>query len=551
MISWIQRTFQHHFRLIFAVLLIGMVIPFIFTIGSTPGIGRADHTAVTRDFFGHNLLSEEERRVMLEDARMSAELQYGTADVSAEQIQYYMYQRVASLHLADQLRLPPPTTAETTEFIKHLRIFLGPDGQFDVNRYDAFRSSLKTGSGVTESDIARVIADDARINKVGHLLAGPGFATPADVNEIMNKGDTTWTVSTATADYATFAPGLTLTDTEIVKYFSDNSFRYTLPPRIGVDAIEFPAAAFAGGASPTDAEVREYYDENPGKFPKPAAAAKTPAAKPDPAADYAAVQPLVRLALVAELEQRSAVKAASDLAFALYDGKVTRASLDSFLASRKLKARSVAPFTREAGPAELGASKDIAEAAFGLSADKFYSEGLPIPSGAVVLIFRESLPSREPALAEVRDKVRADATDNQRRIRFAEFGRTLKAGVERRLKSGEPFDRAALDAAGDVKVQVKAYPPFTLREQPKDVDPAVFQALDGLGKGSVSDMEATADKGVLVYAADKKLPAADESNPRYAQVRAQIAAGFASAAETSVTREFVDTELKRTDPGAK
>ena len=275
MISWIQRTFQHHFRLIFAVLLIGMVIPFIFTIGSTPGIGRADHSAATRDFFGHNLLSEEERRVMLEDARMSAELQYGTSDVSAEQIQYYMYQRVASLHLADQMRLPPPTAAETTEFIKHLRIFTGSDGQFDVNRYDAFRNSLKSGSGITEADIARVISDDARINKVGHLIAGPGFATPADVNEIMNKGDTTWTVSTATTDYASFAPGIVLTDAAISKYFSDNSFRYTVPPRVGVDAVQFPAADFTAGASPTDAEVRDYYDENPEKFPKPAAAAST------------------------------------------------------------------------------------------------------------------------------------------------------------------------------------------------------------------------------------------------------------------------------------
>jgi peptidyl-prolyl cis-trans isomerase D len=64
MISWIQRSFQHHFRLIFALLLIGMVVPFIFTIGSTPGIGRADHTSVTRDFFGHNLASLEDDSVI-------------------------------------------------------------------------------------------------------------------------------------------------------------------------------------------------------------------------------------------------------------------------------------------------------------------------------------------------------------------------------------------------------------------------------------------------------------------------------------------------------
>jgi peptidyl-prolyl cis-trans isomerase D len=549
MISWIQRTFQHHFKLIFAILLVGMVIPFIFTIGSTPGIGRADRTTSDRDFFGHNLLSDSEKRVMMDDARMSAELQYGAANVSAEQIQYYMYQREATLHLADQVHLPAPTDAEITDFIKRLRIFLGPDGQFDVTRYNAFRSSIKSGSGITEADIARVIKDDARINKVGRLLAGPGYVMPADVNEIMNKGDTTWTISTATTEYAAFDTGLTLSDAEIAKYFTDNSFRYTLAPRVSVGYIEFPAADYAAGVAPTEAEVREYYDENPGKFPAPAAA-KAPA-KPDPAADYAQVQPQVRAALVAELAKRGAVKAASDVAYALYDGKVTRSSLDSFLAARKLTVKSVAPFTSEAGAPEFGGSKEISSAAFGLTADKFYSEAVPSPAGAVVLIWKETLPSREPSLAEVRDKVRADATDNKRRVLFAEFGRTLKAGIERRLKSGEAFDKAVSESAGSVKVDVKSYPPFTLRDQPKDVEPSVFQALDGLSKGGVSDMEATADKGVVVYAADKKLPVADESNPRYAQVRSQIASSFATADETSITREYVDTELKRTDPTAK
>src|SRR5665213_622578 len=164
MISWIQRTFQHHFRLIFAILLVGMVIPFIFTIGSTPGIGRADRSSATRDFFGHNLLSQEERRSMEADARLSAELQYGTSNVSQEQIQFYMYQREATLHLAQQLHLPQPTTAEVTEFIKRLRVFMGTDGQFNVSRYDSFRNSLKSGPGTNEGDIYRVISDDARIN---------------------------------------------------------------------------------------------------------------------------------------------------------------------------------------------------------------------------------------------------------------------------------------------------------------------------------------------------------------------------------------------------
>ncbi len=550
MISWIQRSFQHHFRIIFAVVLFVMVISFIFTIGSTPGVGRAERTSATKDFFGHNLYSQEQSRTLTEDARLSAELQYGATNVSAEQLQSYMYQRITALHMADQLHLPAPTTSEVTEFIKRLRVFAGSDGQFDVSRYDAFRSSLKSGAGITEADIARVIAEDARIDKVDRLLAGPGYVIPDDVRELLTRGDTTWTVATATADYASFAPDIKLTDAEIAKYLTDNLFRYTIAPKVVVECVQFPVGNYMAGIVPTEAEIRDFYDANPGRFPKPAADKAAPA-KADPAADYAAVQPQVRAALVNELARRAAVKAASDLAYALYDGKVTRDTVDSFLASRNLKAQSLAPFTSDAGPAEFGGEKAISAAAFELTADRFYSEGLPSPSGALVLVWKGSLPSREPALSEIRAKVVADATDNQKRIRFAEFGRALKAGIERRLKGGETFEKAAAESAGSVKVDVKSYPPFNLRAQPKEIDPTVFQSVEGLEKGGVSDMEATADKGIIVYVVDKKAPAVDESNPRYAQIKAQLAASFARADETSIMREVVDNELKRSDPAAK
>jgi peptidyl-prolyl cis-trans isomerase D len=549
MISWIQRTFQHHFRLIFAVLLIGMVIPFVFTIGSTPGIGRAERSAAGRDFFGHNLLSPSQTQELMGDTRLSAELQY-TSNVSADQLQFYMFQRVAAQHLADELHLPAPSSEDIAEFIKTLHIFAGPDGQFDVTHYNAFRNSLKANSSVTEGDILRVLSDDVRMIKLQRLMAGPGYVLPGDIKDLLQRADTAWTISTVTTDYAGYSPDTKPTDAEIAKFFTDNSFRYTVPPRVVVDCVRFPAEDFTAGIVPTEAELRAYYDANPSKFPKPAAA-KAPAVKADPDADFAKVRPMVQVMLSIELAKSKAVKAASDLAYALYEGKVTRASLDSFLAGRKLKAEGLAPFTAEAGPSEFSGSHEIATAAFELNADRFYSEGIPSPTGAVVLIWKQLLPSHLPALSEIRDRVVADATDNQKRIRFVEFGRSLKAGIERCLKAGEPFDKAAQEAAGSVKVTVKSYPPFKLRDQPKDIDEAVFGLLDRLDKGSVSDMEATADKGVLVYAADKKPPVENETNPLYAQVKAQLADSFARTDTTSALHEVLDAELKRTDRTVK
>jgi peptidyl-prolyl cis-trans isomerase D len=551
MISWIQRSFQHHFRLIFALLLIGMVVPFIFTIGSTPGIGRADRTAVTRDFYGHNLASLEDAGRIIEDGRLSAQLQMATG-ATADQIQFYGFQRVAALHMADQLHVPPASPTELQDYIRHLRIFAGQDGQFDVSRYDQFRANLKSGGAISEGDIARVIADDVRIQKIEALLSGPGYVLPGDVNALMVKGDTTWTISTATVDYATFGRDISPSDAEISKFFSDNSFRYTIGPRVEVDYVEFPAAPFLSQvAAPTDGEIADFYNSNPGRFPPPAAA-KAPGAKPNPLADFEAVKGQVRAALVAEKAKRAAIKAGSDLAFELFDGKIARGqALDSFLAGQKLKTASLAPFTLEAGPAEFGGSHEISEAAFRLSADRYFSEAIPSPNGAVVLILKDTLPSREPSLAEVRDKVRADAIDNEKRKSFVEFGRTLKAGIERRLKEGESFEKAAAEAAGDVKVAVKSYPAFRLRDQPRDIDPVVTGVLDSLGKGGVSDMEATADKGILVYAADKKTPPLGETAAGYAQMRAALARASSGSESVAILGDLVDRELKRTDTTAK
>jgi peptidyl-prolyl cis-trans isomerase D len=551
MISWLQRTFQQHFRVIFAFLLVAMVIPFIFTIGSTPGIGRADHTAANREFFGHNLNSQAEYKEIAATAQFSATLQYG-GGIPAEQLEAYMVQRETALHLADQLHLPAATPEDVTDFIQHLRVFMGPDGQFDNARYEAFRASLKPGTGLTQDFIYRVLAEDVRIARVSRLLAGPGFVLPSDIEAELKQADTTWTIETGSVDYATFDPGLTVTEAEVGKFFADNTFRYTIAPKVEADAVVFPSAEYAATIKVDAAEVRKYYDAHPSAFPKPTPAKGAAPAKLDPVADYAAVEPQVRQALVIELGHRAAVKAASDLAYSIYDGKVTAAGLDGFLASRGAKLLHLAPFTEEAGPAELPNSLEVAKAAFELSASHFYSEGISTKGGAVVLFWRNSLPSRTPTLAEVHDKARADALDAKKRALFNDFGRRLQVATALGLKAGKTFEQAATAAASPEKLAFKTYPPFTLRSQPKDVDPAVLGLLDGLQKGAVSAMDSTAnDRGVIAYAVDKRLPDLSPANPRYLALRAQMAARFAQTTASAELREVADAEFARTQVTAK
>ena len=128
--------------------------------------------------------------------------------------------------------------------------------------------------------------------------------------------DTTWTLATATVDYASFQPPIKPTDAELAKFYQENEFRYEIPARIAAACLDFSAADYTG-------QVKGAADEK------------------------------VRL----DKAKRMAAKAASDVAYALYESKVTPGpELDAFLAARKLAPKPLAPFAAEAGPAELGGS---------------------------------------------------------------------------------------------------------------------------------------------------------------------------------------------------
>jgi peptidyl-prolyl cis-trans isomerase D len=550
MISWIQKYFQHHFRSIFAVMLVLMIVSFVFTIGAGPGIGRADRRTIDRRVFGYNLASQDDQSRLFGDAGLSAQLQAGYP-LEGNELQNYAFQRAASLSLADQMHVPTATKQEVADFIKTLRVFSGQDGQFDAQRYTTFRESLKTNPRMSEATVSRILSDDIRAGKIQKLLAGPGYVLSTDVKNQLEQADATWTLGIATVDYASFNPSIPTTEPIIAKFFDENSFRYDIPPRISVNYVEFSALALLPTVSVTDAEVRAFYDSNPARFPKPPTDSKV-APKTDANADYAAVRPGVETALKIERAHRLAAKAASDFSLALFERKAAPGTpeFDALIATQKTPVKSLAPFTREEGPAEFGGSPEIAAEAFKLGKDRVSSDAVNSPSGAVVLFWKELQPARKPLLPEVHQKVVADYIDGEKRKRFVELGRTVRASIENRVKAGDTFEKAvaAAASAGSVKIQAKTLPPFSLRQPPQDVDYAVFSSLERLSKGSLSDMIMAKEHGVLVYAVDKKLPDMNETSPLFQTSRGQLASTSARIGANAFLGEYVTDELKKSEP---
>lgn len=551
MISWIQRTFQRHFRLVFLLILAAMAIPLIVIFTPSSGIGNGSQRYARQDFFGLNLGSQADQARLIGDAQLSVYLQAGGPALEGAQMQQYALTRYAALTLADRFHLPASTSAEIADHIKTLRAFAGQNGEFDPQRYARFRDSLKTSPNLTEADVARIVGDDVRVQKLQKLLAGPGYLLASDVRDQLTRVDSKWTLAVATADYKTFNPTITPTEAELTKYFADNAARYEIPPRVVASYIDFPSSAYLGAVQIADAEAKAYFDQYPARFSKPAGDAKNPAAtKPAEAADFALVRPQVDAALKLDQARKLALKAASDFSLALYEGHVAAGSstLAGLLSAHHLAAHPLAPFTHEAGPAELGRSSAIADAAFKLNDDRWFTDALAVPTGAIVLFYHETQPARQPQLAEIRAKVAADYVDHEKRQRFGQLAHSLQMSVAARLKAGDSFEKAVAASAGALKAETKQLPPFTLRDRPTDLDYSVLMSLERLSKGQLSDVSIAADKATLVYVIDKQVPDLAENSPAFQSTRDQIAQANAGFDASAYLDEVVERELARTAP---
>jgi peptidyl-prolyl cis-trans isomerase D len=548
MISWIQSTFQQHFKWLFLLLLATVIVSFVFITNTSGGLHQAAQKIPDRPFFDLNLSLAADQQRLMGDTQLSIILQRGSVEgISPDQIEDYAKQRYAAIHLADTLGLPNPTDEEVAAHVRSLGAFAGTDGNFDPKRYADFRDRIKTDPRMTEADVARVMIGDLRFNSYRKLLGGPGYILPADIAEELARGTTKWTLNLATVDASAFTPNIEISDSVLAPWFESNARRFEVPARVSVSAIEFPASQFAAGITLSDSDLRAAYDANPARFP-----AEDKALTGDAA--FAAVRTKVETTLRAERASRAALAAASDVAVKLIEQSVKLADLPAFLDQNKLTlidAGLVGPGT---APASLGgpaASAKLAPATQRLTAGAPYSDPVPTPSGAALLVWRDTVAAHTPALAEVRTQVVAAYREAEQRRLFNAAGRQLRTATQAALAAGKPFADAAKSAApaAGLKVEVKAIPAFSLTNPPKDLDYTVYGAIEKLSQGGLSEFVTTrGSSGILVHVQEKATPPADTASAEYKNLQSRLGDFLSSRLAASLLETTASAELAKSAP---
>ncbi len=547
MISWIQVTFEKHTKVFLAFLLIVITVPFVFTIGAAPGIGRGERTIHNREFFGHNLINPGTQQRLLTDARIAAMLRPEIMWTSGvRSIERFAFLRTAALALADRYRIPQPTAAERSKFLESLRIFQDEQGRFDSVRYNQFRDEIRQSQAqVSEADVARVLSEEIRIRRIDELLAGPGYVAPAEVTNELALAGTEWSLDVVAFDLASYDPAVKPTEEVLTKYFEDNIAAFEIPERASVDYVTFAADAFAAADPLNDDEVVAFFEANKQRFATPAAEGK-PAAEPT----LATVRPQVEAAMRANLAAHRAAAAASDFAYELYEKKLPKDSpvIDELVAKYHGRRATAPLLTRTAPPAGLPWTRQIVEAAFQLDDSRYFSDALALGSDQIVLLWRETFPKAKPELAEVRADVLAAWTENEKSLALQRHGAAWKTALQTKLAAGAKLADAVGSLGTAPKSEVKSYGPFTRRQPAAGIPNPVLGALEGLSAGAVSDLLVDEKNAYLVHVVAKKLPAIDTQSAEYTETTAAIAANVSAASRALVLNTLVDAELARTEP---
>lgn len=532
MISWIQNHLIRHGRWIFLSLLALIIVAFVFTIGNTPGCTTDRSGYQEQLFYGIDMNSPRERDALLEKVRLSAYLN-GQQRLNNQQVE----NRVALLHLADEIGVPAPTQKTLADYITTKAAFRGEDGEFSADSYTAFVDQIESNPQTPQGLVLVVLEEDYRINQIGSVVGGPGYLLPSEARSQAQSNRTKYTLATAELSFLEFSPEISPVEEDLTSHYETNKLNYEIPERIQASYVIFELSRFEDQVpAASEEELREHFIAN-----RPQFLAEFEANKPKPAegeeaeeapVTYAQVSDAVAKSFLSEQEARIANQAAQDFALALYNGDVERdsAAFNELLTENQVSLIKIEPYTA-AGARQRALSPDMLESAFALGGNRYYSDPYQLEKGFGVLIYEGRIAPEIPAFEEVKDEVSSNYVAEEKRRLFNEKGEALKTDLEAKVAKGTAF----VEAAEALKLTAQAYETFSASDAPRELNRSAIQEAQDMKAGEVSSMLSVGPTGIFVYLENKEVPeiAADDEDLTQAQDMLKRYSAYTSGASYS------------------
>ncbi len=373
----------------------------------------------------------------------------GTMDQATEN---FVWNTMIVRHEADQLGIVP-TEQDVEKFVREMAPFQN-QGAFDSTRYVNFVQNALSPRGFTEDQLFEIIGDAIRVKRIKELLGATAPTAPSEVRTVYELRNRKTELSLVRLKLSDFQAGAQPTEDDLKKTYEDRKDGLTTEEKRKVKYVSFGLAedqkALTGKAK---VEAMEKLADKAQEF---AIAMTEPDAKFDEVAKRFEVTPA-----------------------------------------------ETAEFTAAQPPEELGASPEIARAAFQLTTEAPHTDALSGTNGYFVLELGAIAAKRPLTFDEARPKLEEQLKNDRAQEALSLKATEMRTKIDAEMKAGKAFADAA-QAAG---ATVEKFPAFSLAQpnfdQP-DASTIVGRSAD-LKVGELSDFVPTADGGVILHV-DNRLP---------------------------------------------
>ena len=432
MLSGIQLFLEKNRKWLFGFLLIVIIIPFVFTIGSMPGLGYGKKKHAFK-LFGHDLNDPKQVEAIVRDGALSIALQTGSEEnVWMESAQGYAFHRLVLLSVVHALRLPAPSDDQLNKFIKTRPLFWDENQTFQPKLYNAYLNKWSKRFGKTQS-LRQLLVEDCLCERVKSILSESNFVLPKECETLFKQRNASYQLDYVSVKNDVALPS-ELAEDELKSFFEENKGDYRVDRKVKVALLFFDAKKHRSDLPIVSDQILKHYFE---------AHAKDFSTESE--VSFESVKPEVQKRCEAEQLRGMAENCATQFVMAVYDKNIRWQSpeWEQLLAENNVRIIDTLPaYEKDALPSKKGLKKEILLSAFDLDKEHFLSDPMSVKNGYVVLALKECFDPYYPNLDDVRERVVKDCKVH---IQNEIFNKKVSNLQEQLNQSSENSDKLLAD----------------------------------------------------------------------------------------------------------
>ena len=265
MLSGIQVFLEKNRKWLFGFLLVVIVVPFVFTIGSTPGL-VSGKKAQKMTLFGYDLNDRSQLEQVVRNGAISIALRSGNEDNAwMESAQGYAFYRLLLLSIARDLRLPAPSEEILGGFIKTLPLFCDENNNFKAETYNTYLKNWKENFGKSYS-LRSLLIEDYLCDQVRGVMMKSGFVLPKESELFFKHLKATYNFDYIVVKNEEKLPEK-VHENALREYYDTHKDNYTVGQRADVTLLFFENKKYREQLPViSEKDVELYFDEHKDSF---------------------------------------------------------------------------------------------------------------------------------------------------------------------------------------------------------------------------------------------------------------------------------------------